>query len=178
MTSCIWAFAVEDDTDRPSTRGVALRPVVDHRSTADHRLEAVDEQLLALLVQDGRASITLLAQKVGLSVSATAARVHRLCDHGVITGFHASLDPAMLGGVLSATVRVRLSTSGRCAAFEEWLEGRPEITEVFRCTGNFDYELRVTCRDARRIHAVISAIRHAGGAAETETTLLSGRVGV
>ncbi|MET3805405.1 DNA-binding Lrp family transcriptional regulator [Nakamurella sp. UYEF19] len=84
--------------------------------------------------------------------------------------------PAVSGAALSATVRVRLATSGHCAGFEEWLSGQLDVVEVFQCTGHFDYELRVASRDPQRLNTAIAAIRHAGGAVETETTLLSTRL--
>ena len=170
MTSCRWTAESHDDAP-PSTPVAAPGPHPQYQ-----RLEPIDEKLLELLIQDGRASMTWLAHSVGLSVSATAARVHRLRESGVITGFRAQVDPSALGLGLSATVRIRMAAGERHAGFEEWLAGQLEISDIYHCTGHFDYELHLSCRDPQRLRTAIAAIRQAGGALETETTLLAGHV--
>ena len=67
-------------------------------------LDRTDRRLLALLQNDGRAAGVELAEKVGLSPTATGERLKRLAREGFITGYRATLDPVKLGGAL---VRVR-----------------------------------------------------------------------
>lgn len=86
------------------------------------------------------------------------------------------VDERLRGPALSATVRVRMASPDLCGGFEEWLTGQFDIVEVFRCAGPFDYELRLSCGDPTRLTAIIGAIRDAGGAEKTETTLLLNRV--
>ena len=46
-----------------------------------------------LLAADGRMSFTDLGKATGLSTSAVHQRVRRLEERGVITGYHAAVDP-------------------------------------------------------------------------------------
>ena len=59
-------------------------------------LDATDRGILEHLQRDGRLSVADLARAVNLSASATADRVRRLTDAGVITGYTATVDPEAL----------------------------------------------------------------------------------
>ena len=56
-------------------------------------LDATDHRILEHLQRDGRLSVADLARAIALSPSATADRVRRLTDAGVITGYSATVDP-------------------------------------------------------------------------------------
>ena len=70
-------------------------------------LDAINRDLLAALQADGRLSLAELGRRVGLSPSAVAERLARLEQAGVITGYHAAIDPRALGFTVAAVVRVR-----------------------------------------------------------------------
>ncbi|MFD0528151.1 Lrp/AsnC family transcriptional regulator [Kitasatospora arboriphila] len=57
-------------------------------------MDAVDRLLLAELQADARLSYNELSRRVKLSAPAVAERVQRLEADGVITGYHAHVDPA------------------------------------------------------------------------------------
>ena len=60
-------------------------------------LDRLDEDIIALLVEDARRSYAELGERVGLSASAVKRRVDRLRAGGAITGFTVRLDPGALG---------------------------------------------------------------------------------
>jgi DNA-binding Lrp family transcriptional regulator len=72
-------------------------------------LDAVNLRLLDELSRDGRVGIAELGRRVGLSAPAVAERVQRLERAGVITGYHAEIDPGAVGWPVSAVVRIRPS---------------------------------------------------------------------
>ena len=59
------------------------------------KLDGTDHAILAHLQADGRASITEVARAVSLSPSATAERVRRLTETGVVTGCSITVDEVM-----------------------------------------------------------------------------------
>ena len=61
--------------------------------------------LLRLLREDPRISISELARRIGMSAPAVRERVLRLEEAGIIRGYTVELDPAALGYPLSAFVR-------------------------------------------------------------------------
>ena len=60
-------------------------------------IDSTDRRILRLLQEDGRISTVDLADKVGLSPTATGERVKRLIRDGFVTGFRAMLDPRRVG---------------------------------------------------------------------------------
>ncbi len=60
-------------------------------------LDRTDVEILRALQQDGRLSYRDLAQRVGVSVPTISARVATLVQLGVLSGYHASVDPERLG---------------------------------------------------------------------------------
>ena len=67
------------------------------------------------MAQNGRLSVTDLAQCIGLSKSPTQARLRRLEHSGLIKGYRALLDPIQMGLGYVAFVEVRLSDTREAA---------------------------------------------------------------
>ena len=65
-------------------------------------LDPTNVTLLAELQGDARLTLAELGRRVGLSSPAVAERLQRLQDAGVITGYHAAVDPRALGYTLGA----------------------------------------------------------------------------
>src|SRR5215213_1451519 len=75
------------------------------------RLDPLDADLLALLVEDARRSYADLGAQVGLSASAVKRRVDRLRTAGAITGFTVQLDPGALGWSVGGYVELYCAIS-------------------------------------------------------------------
>lgn len=112
-------------------------------------MDRVDRKILAELQNDGRLSVTELAERVGLSLSPCHRRVRALEESGVIQRYRAQLDPGILGLNFSAMVFVTLREGDRqaVAAFETALVEIPQVVEAQRLFGEPDYLLHVITRD-------------------------------
>ena len=129
-------------------------------------LDRFDHAILRELSADGRISATELGRRIGLSKSPTQARMKRLEDEGVITGYRATLNAAKIGLAHVAFVEVRLSDT-REAALQEFNRAVVLVPEVEQChmiASRFDYLLKVRTvdmQDYRRVLAeAISALPH------------------
>ena len=69
--------------------------------------DVTTRRILDELQGDGRLSLAELGRRVGLSPPAVAERVQRLERDGVITGYHATVDPRALGYSLTTVIRIR-----------------------------------------------------------------------
>jgi Lrp/AsnC family leucine-responsive transcriptional regulator len=98
-------------------------------------LDELDRSILSILADDGRIAMKELASKIGLSAPATADRVRRLEDIGVILGYAAKLDLDALGFPVAIYIRIR-PVPGKLHAVVELLSARPEITSCDRVTGD------------------------------------------
>lgn len=112
-------------------------------------MDQIDEKILRELVRDGRLTNLELADRVGLSPSATSRRVSDLEARGVIAGYRARLDPEQMGIGFVAYITVGLSTHTKQAqrSFEEAVARADEVVECHNVTGVFEYLLRVECAD-------------------------------
>lgn len=129
-------------------------------------MDDFDRRIVDALLRDGRITITALAEKVGLSKTPCHVRLRRLVANGVIRGFRAIVDPAMLGLNHVAFTEVKLSDTREAAltAFNAAVARVPEIEECHMIASSFDYLLKVRTPDIRRYRVVlgekISALPH------------------
>jgi DNA-binding Lrp family transcriptional regulator len=112
-------------------------------------IDLKSEQILQVLVSDGRISNLELADRVGLSPSACLRRVQDLERRGVIKGYRAVLDRAAIGAGFVAYIGVGLSQHSKAAqeAFERAVARAPEVRECHNITGTIEYLLRIECAD-------------------------------
>ncbi len=126
-------------------------------TTKGRQIDQFDRKIIDLLSRDGRMSITDLADKVGLSKTPCQVRLKRLIDDGVIKGFSAVLDMALLGLDHIAFTEVKLSDTREqaLAEFNRGVMAIPEIEECHMIAGNFDYLMKVRTADIRRFRTVL-----------------------
>jgi DNA-binding Lrp family transcriptional regulator len=84
---------------------------------------------------------------VGLSPRAALERVRQLESRGVISGYTALLDPAVLGyGVIAlAAIELRENAARSRQALERVLKRAPEVVELQVVSGAADYLARIAC---------------------------------
>lgn len=129
-------------------------------------LDRFDAAIVRVMATDGRISVTELARRIGLSKSPTQARLRRLEEEGVITGYRALLDPVRMGLAHVAFVEVKLSDTREAAlrAFNAAVLQVPEIEQCHMIAGGFDYLLKVRTADITSYRRVLgerlSALPH------------------
>ncbi len=104
-------------------------------------LDAIDLRILDLLQREGRLTMTELGERIGLSTSPCSQRVRRLEREGVITGYHARIDPAAAGKTLLVFVEITLAEKSEqiFKKVREELALMPEVLECHLVSGSFDY---------------------------------------
>jgi len=112
-------------------------------------VDKLDKRILDLLQQDGALTAAAIADLVGLSKAPCWRRIKRLQDDGVIKCTVALLDARALN--LGTTVFVTLKTAQHNAAwFEQFVRAVreiPEVTEIYRMSGDVDYLMRIVVPD-------------------------------
>lgn len=135
-------------------------------------MDEIDRALAVALQRDGSAGLAELAKVSGLSVSATAERVKRLEERGVVRGWRAELDPAQVGCPLLAFVFVALR--GRDdGAFRRAVARHEQVLECHRVTGPWHYLLKLRLADLAALHAFLDATLRAQPGVERLEPLLA-----
>lgn len=108
-------------------------------------LDAFDRKLLELVRHDNLQPARVLADKVGLSVSAVLRRLRRLREDKVIVADMAIVDPALTGSALTMHVLVQMQQAGPQTMdnFAREIAKHPEVTGAWDVTGDDDFLLRV-----------------------------------
>jgi Lrp/AsnC family transcriptional regulator, leucine-responsive regulatory protein len=112
-------------------------------------IDQFDEKLLRALQGNARATSFELAEVVGLSPSSCQRRQRELEQRGIIRGYRADIDPAVLGQSFTVFAAVQLERHVRSdvQAFQKAVSQLPGVLEVHHIAGAFDYLLRVAVAD-------------------------------
>ncbi len=135
---------------RPFFRGMTMPSAFD--------LDDFDRAMLRVLETEGRIPAVELARRVGLSKSPVQARLKRLEEQGVITGYRAVLDHVRMGEAHVAFVEVKLSDTREAAlqAFNRAVLAVPEIEECHMIASRFDYLMKVRTTDIQSYRRVLA----------------------
>lgn len=120
-------------------------------------LDPIDRRILSVLAQDGRITVTALADAVGLSKTPAQARMRRLEKAGYIKGYRAVIDPVRMGRAHIAFVQVSLSDTRAEAldAFNRAVRALDAVEQCHMIAGGFDYLLKVRTPDIAAYRKVL-----------------------
>jgi Lrp/AsnC family leucine-responsive transcriptional regulator len=135
-------------------------------------VDDVDRQLLAALRGNARATYAELARLVGLSGPAVHERVAKLEAGRVNTGYHAAVDPAVLGKSMSALIGIFITDSGDTEQIASDLAALKEVEDCWFVAGEETFVLKVSVPDVRALEHVIRALNAVPGIARTRTTVV------
>lgn len=113
------------------------------------KLDRIDLKILEQLQTNSKITNLDLSKKIGLSPAPTLERVKKLEQTGVITSYHAKVDPDALGLKVNTYVQVNLAWQKDHALeqFIEKIKQIPEITECYIITGDADFIMKIVCKD-------------------------------
>jgi len=122
-------------------------------------LELRDRRILAELQRDSRLTNQELADKVGMSSSATWRRVKSLEEAGVIDRYTAIVDAKKAGFGLASMVHVSLTRHEQKHVdhFVREVLQHPEVLECFATSGEADFHLRVVVEDIDAYNAFLDS---------------------
>jgi len=115
-----------------------------------HVLDKIDRRILSELRQDGRLTVTQLAEKVGLSSSPCWTRLKRLENAKIIEGYTANINPKAIGinELFFIEITLERHDDEILEQFSEALAYMPEVVEAHLVTGDYDYLLKVAVKNA------------------------------
>jgi len=138
------------------------------RNKSDEGLDEKAWRLVLSLQRDGRASLKTLAKAAGLSVAATAERLKRLEESGVVQRVGAEIDVKKMGYAVRAIIGITAVQPWKKPLLEK-LKLAPEVLECHHVAGADSYIMMVIARDLSDLERFIGTINDFG---ETRTSIV------
>jgi Lrp/AsnC family leucine-responsive transcriptional regulator len=120
-------------------------------------LDEIGWKILHELQVNARLSFAELGRRVGLSMPAVTERVRRMEEAGIITGYHAEIDPEKVGLPITAFIRINI-VGEVTSKLLELLKTAPEISECHRGTGGDSFILKVNVATVHQLEKLIDRL--------------------
>jgi DNA-binding Lrp family transcriptional regulator len=134
-------------------------------------LDSIDRNLVALLQTNARESVTTLGKKLGVARTTVLARMARLEQSGVITGYSVRLNQAALEKSLQAYVGLSVQPKAGRDVLKR-LAKMPEIKLVCSVSGEFDYVAWLRADSPNALDALLDEIGEIDGVTRTNTSVV------
>lgn len=131
-------------------------------------MDYTDYKIISTLQHDGRISMKDLAKLVALSPPATAERVRRLEESGIIKGYKAIVDTIKVGKPISVFINVAMK-SDKLAEFLSFAENKEEIIECFHVTGPYSMIIKAYLKEMSDLESLVGKVQIFGN---TETHII------
>lgn len=135
-------------------------------------MDQYDRQIIAELREQGRATYAELGRTVGMSPSSVHERVGKLEAAGVITGYHAEVDPNTVGLGVTALVGIQPTDT---AVDDDVAVALGELEEVESCyavAGDQAFVVKVRVPTVDELERTLGRLRRIAGVARTNTTVV------
>jgi DNA-binding Lrp family transcriptional regulator len=140
-------------------------------TTGTGAIDRLDAALIELLAAEPRVGVLEASRRLGVARGTVQARLDRMQDRGVITGYGPEVDPAALGYEVTAFITLEIRQVGGHDPVAERLAVIPEVLEVHTITGPSDLLCRVVARTNADLQRVIDAIVSADGVVRSATVI-------
>ena len=124
-------------------------------------MDEIDRKILRLLQENARVSLKTLAENTFLSSPAVSARIERMEKEGVISGYHAQIDPIRLGYHIVAFISLDVKTQDK-ASFYAYAQSIPNIMECNCVTGEYSMLLKVAFQSMMDLDIFIDQLQQFG----------------
>ena len=133
-------------------------------------MDHIDQQLIALLRKDARASVATLAHKLGVSRGTVSNRIRKLEDTHVIVGYTVQLRPDAQPSDIRAWMAVQVEGNQTRHVIAALL-GEPGVAALHDTNGRWDLLAELRAHSMSDLSQVLERIRLLKGISSTETSI-------
>jgi Lrp/AsnC family leucine-responsive transcriptional regulator len=120
-----------------------------------YKLDELDKQILDILQENGRASHVNIARQLGVGHTRVRDRILRMEEAGVIKGYQAIIDPAVLGQGVLCIIQLEVDQQLDFDELVEQILEIDEVVDVANVTGEVDAHIRVWARDVAHLRNIL-----------------------
>ena len=117
-------------------------------------LDALDQKIVRLLIENARISYSDIGQEVGISRVAVKARIQALEQRGIIEEYTTIINPQKISGAVSCYFEIE-TLPDTLAEVTETLKENEAITQVYRVTGKNKLHVHAVAASADEMDALM-----------------------
>ena len=136
------------------------------------KIDDLDRKILDFLQKDGRMAASHIADELDISIPTVTDRIKKLSESGVIQGFHATLDPKLLGLDVSAIITVISGSSEHYKEVIQAARNTPEVVQCYSTTGKGSHTLIIVAKNSHALEELLRKIQSWPGISRTETQVI------
>ena len=133
-------------------------------------MDTTDLQLIALLRQNARTPVALLAKRLGVSRGTVTNRIRKLEDDGVLVGYTVLLRPDAETQRITAWMSITVEGNQTREVISHLL-GEPGVAGLHDTNGRWDLLAELRAPHLGELAAVLERVRLIKGIAGTETSI-------
>ncbi len=133
-------------------------------------IDRLDALLIQAMCETPRAGVMELARQIGVARGTVQARLDKLQQRGIISGFDPDLNLVAMGYEVLAFVSLEIA-QGHLLDVIEHLDTIPEMLEAHATTGPGDLHCRVVARTNAHLQAVLGRILEVPGISRVTTQI-------
>ncbi len=133
-------------------------------------LDERDQDIIAALQEDARATYADIGRRVGLAPSSVHERVRKLEQLGAIRGYRAVVDHEALGIFVTALIAVTPLDPTQPDDLPDRVRDFREVEDCYSVAGEANYILKVRTKTTRDLEELIRRLREKGEV-QTRTTI-------
>lgn len=135
------------------------------------QLDDIDNQILALLMDDARMPISTIAKRVGIARTTAIARIANLEQRGVISGYGVKLNQELYQPAVRAYVGMAVDAR-KAGMLVKLLEKMPQVETLCAVSGPVDYMLTLRCQSTAELDRLLDQIGAIDGVRQTSTSII------
>lgn len=120
-------------------------------------LDALDQKIVRLLIENARISYSDIGQEVGISRVAVKARIQALEQQGIIEEYTTIINPQKISGAVSCYFEIE-TLPDTLAEVTETLKENEAITQVYRVTGKNKLHVHAVAASSEEMEKLIREV--------------------
>ncbi|MBQ7916212.1 MAG: Lrp/AsnC family transcriptional regulator [Firmicutes bacterium] len=135
-------------------------------------MDRIDNQILHLLLDNARISLSEISSKVNLSVSAVSERLKKLENSEMIQQYTTILNPKAFHKDLTVIMLVTLNGFADDTEFTQYVLAEPAITEYYHIAGSYDCCLKIITENTSSLEQIFNKIRKCPSVVKTQSNMV------
>lgn len=138
-----------------------------------NELDNIDRQLIGLLREDARRSVSALAEEIGVSRATIVNRIKRLEGKQIITGYTALIGSGVDDKLNGVRAHMCASLNGcSVASIQSKLLSEPSVSAIHTTNGRWDVIIELQSPDLASFDKALGRLRAIKDITQSETSIL------